>query len=73
MRLNPFDPSKINVVWTDGKGKKTLIPQDDEEGWSYDDPENPSKVILNGQSCGDVSSDLGSNVEIVLGCGTIVQ
>ena len=36
-------------------------------------PENPTKVILNGQACGDVSSDLGSNVEIVLGCGTIVQ
>ena len=38
------DPNKINVVWTDGKGKKNLIPQDDEEGWSYDDPENPSSA-----------------------------
>src|SRR5690606_24928316 len=56
------DPNKINVVWTDGKGKQNLIPQDDEDGWSYDDPENPTKVILNGQACGDVSADLGSNV-----------
>lgn len=65
-----IDPTKINVVWTDGTGKVHVIGQDDVDGWTYDDPATPTKVILNGQSCGDVSEDLGSNIQIVIGCPT---
>lgn len=68
-----LDPSKINVVWTDGKGVQHLVQQDDTDGWSYDDPNNPTKVILNGQACGDVSSDLSASVQIVIGCPTDVH
>lgn len=68
-----FDQSKVNVVWTDGTGKKHVVNQDDADGWSFDDPNDPKKVILNGQSCGDVSEDLGATVKIVLGCKTIVN
>lgn len=68
-----IDPTKINVVWTDGTGKQNVIPQDDADGWSYDDPTDPKKVILNGQSCGDVSADLGASVQIVIGCPTQVN
>ncbi|MBK6692404.1 MAG: VWA domain-containing protein [Myxococcales bacterium] len=68
-----INPDQINVVWTDGNGDQNLIPQDDVDGWSYDDPSNPTKVILNGQSCGDVSSDLGANVQIVIGCPSVIN
>jgi hypothetical protein len=68
-----IDPTKINVVWTDGTGATHIIDQDDTDGWTYDDPTAPTKVILNGQSCGDVSQDLGANVQIVIGCPTAVH
>jgi hypothetical protein len=68
-----IDSSKINVVWTDSNDDLHLIPQDDVDGWSYDDPTDPHKVILNGQSCGDVSEDFGAGVQIVIGCDTKVQ
>jgi len=45
------DPSKVNVVYDDGVGGSGVIPQDDANGWTYDNPTDPGKVILHGSSC----------------------
>ena len=66
-----IDPSLINVIWTDGNGKQHVVAQDPTDGWTYDDPGNPTKVILNGQSCGDVTQDLNASVSIIIGCKTL--
>lgn len=68
--VGSFNPNKINVIWKDGSGKDHLIKKNDDNGWSYDDEANPTKVILNGQSCGDATADLESSVRVIIGCDT---
>jgi len=65
------DPSKVNVVFVDDSGKKVSVPQDPVDGWTYDDPANPTKVILHGAACEKAGTDLTSTVKVVLGCKTI--
>jgi Mg-chelatase subunit ChlD len=64
------DPTKINVVIDNGMGKTTLVKQDATNGWTYDDPAHPTKVILHGQSCQDAVENITGQVEVVLGCKT---
>ncbi len=64
------DPTKINVVIDDGMGKQTLVKQDATNGWTYDDPKHPTKVILHGQACQDAVDNITGQVEVVLGCKT---
>ncbi len=65
------DPSKVNVVFTNGAGMKSVVPPDPVNGWSYDDPNNPTKVILNGASCTQAKADTAGKISVVLGCKTI--
>ncbi|MBP9114455.1 MAG: VWA domain-containing protein, partial [Polyangiaceae bacterium] len=65
-----INPNKVNVVWTDGSGKETFVPKNAQNGWSYDDDQNPTKVILHGTSCSDATEDLQSSVKVVIGCDT---
>lgn len=62
------DPSRVNVVYKDGGGKEHLLFKDGFQGWSYDDESNPTKVILNGNSCTSVSEDPEGSVRVLLGC-----
>jgi hypothetical protein len=64
------DPSKINVVIDDGKGNITLVKQDPMNGWTYDNPAMPTKVILHGTACQDAIDNITGQVEVVLGCKT---
>lgn len=66
-----IDPNLINVIWTDSNGKQHVISQDENDGWTYDDPGNPTKVILHGQACGDTSQDPSAVVKILIGCKTL--
>ncbi len=67
------DPSKVNVVFVDDAGKVVTVPQDPVDGWTYDDPTNPTKVTLHGAACEKAGTDLTSQVKVVLGCKTITQ
>lgn len=67
------DPKKVNVVFVDDAGKVVTVPQDPVDGWTYDDPENPTKVTLHGAACEKAGTDLTSTVKVVLGCATVVQ
>lgn len=66
-----IDPGKINVKYTDGNGQVRYIKKDAVDGWTYDDDNNPTKVILNGASCSEVENDLDGQVEVIVGCETV--
>lgn len=62
-----LDPSKVNVT-LDG----TTVPQSATNGWSYNNPTNPTSITFNGTACTDLKSDANASVQIVLGCQTVV-
>lgn len=66
------DPGKVNVVFT-SNGKGTTVPQNAADGWTYDDPTNPTKVIFHGAACDRVKTEADGKVEIELGCKTLVK
>jgi hypothetical protein len=61
------DPTKVNVE-VDG----TTVPQDPTNGWSYNNPSNPTEITFNGMSCNNLKNDPQAKVQIVLGCQTII-
>ncbi len=63
-----LNTSTSTVIFTDGNGKKHCVEKDDENGWSFDDEGAPTKVILNGQSCGNATSDEASSVRVLIDC-----
>jgi von Willebrand factor type A domain len=67
------DPSQVNVIYTDAGGVQHVLVQDGSNGWTYDNPQNPSKVILHGANCDTVKNDPKGKVAIVLGCATITK
>ena len=60
------DPTKVNVT-VDG----TTVPQSATNGWSYNDPNNPTAIVFNGAACTNLKNDPSASVQIVLGCATI--
>ncbi len=60
------DPTKVNVT-VNGM----TIPQDPTNGWTYDNPTNPTSITLHGTSCSTLQSDPTAMVQIVLGCKTL--
>lgn len=67
------DPSSVNVVIVDENGKVTLVKQDPADGWTYDDPSNPTKVLLHGKACEDAVQNLLGKVKVVFGCKTVAK
>ena len=60
--------SDVKVEITDKDGNKVEVPKDDENGWSFDDPDAPTKVILNGEACSASNGIVSGRVDVVLGC-----
>jgi hypothetical protein len=67
------DPTLVNVVFTDSLGVQVVVPADPVDGWTYDNPASPSKVVLNGKSCSDMKANTLGKVVVVLGCKTLVR
>ncbi|WP_394845246.1 VWA domain-containing protein [Pendulispora brunnea] len=67
-----MDPTRVNVAWTDSAGEH-LIAQDAVNGWTYDDAQNPTRVLLHGESCQAVSSAREASLRVILGCKTVVN
>jgi len=72
----PADPAKVNVDYYPTSGAKqglfkvasaqACVPN----GWYYDDPVNPTRIILCPATCASVQNDAGAKVQILLGCET---
>jgi hypothetical protein len=63
-----IDPSKVNVT-VNG----TTVPQDPTNGWTYDNPNDPTSITLHGTSCSEVTATATASVSIVLGCATVTS
>ncbi|HTQ45620.1 MAG TPA: vWA domain-containing protein [Polyangiaceae bacterium] len=62
-----IDPSKVNVT-VDGM----TVSQDPNNGWTYDNPSNPTEIIFHGTSCDNLKMNSMATVNIILGCATII-
>ncbi len=60
-----FDPMSANVVVTDGAGNKTPVVADATDGWTFDTPQNPQKIVLHGASCAAFKT---AEIEIITAC-----
>jgi uncharacterized protein YegL len=58
-----IDPTKVRVTLNG-----MPVYQDAVDGWSYDDPTNPTHVTLNGKSCEALKSNPASSINVILGC-----
>jgi von Willebrand factor type A domain len=71
------EPALINVNFTPSSGTKSTLTQGAGEsacaagaGWYYDNPINPSRIILCKAACDSVTADPMASLEILLGCPT---
>lgn len=67
-----LDPNLVSVTFTQN-GQSTEVPKSTSNGWRYDNPSNPTKVILEGGWCDQVRNASDGKVEIVLGCAPKVN
>jgi hypothetical protein len=60
-----IDPTRVNVEI----GGMTIL-QDPKNGWTYDNPQKPTEIILHGAACTQAKGNLTEKVSVVLGCMT---
>jgi hypothetical protein len=72
---------QVNVVYTPGGGGGSrtfpyvMDPANcpaNGDGWYYDDPANPTQIMLCASSCTAVQADPTGEVDITLGCSTVI-
>jgi uncharacterized protein YegL len=64
------DLDNVKVTITDRNGNETSIPKDDANGWSFDDPQNPTKIVVHGNACSATTGAPSGRVDVVIGCRT---
>jgi hypothetical protein len=67
-----LDPNLVSVSFTEN-GTATEVPKSSTDGWRYDNPSQPTKVILVGGWCDRVRNASEGKVEVVLGCAPKVN
>jgi hypothetical protein len=75
-----LDPSKVNVRYLSaGVAPGELLPQVSTEaactaagGWYYDDNAAPTTINLCPATCTDVQADEQANIQVELGCSTVI-
>ena len=72
-----LDPTKVNVTYTDSKGKVTKVLQDppgtscaNGTGWEYS--ANNTQIDLCGSLCTTVKANPGGSLQVLFGCATQV-
>lgn len=68
----------VNVIYSKGGvPPEETIPQDagctGGEGWRYDNPAMPKKIVMCPKTCERIRNDFKAKVEILLGCKTAVK
>jgi hypothetical protein len=72
----PIDFNRVNVNYTPSNGGAVVpfgkVPSAadcmDLNGWYYDDPSAPTRIVLCDAACQSVNADSGAELSIVLGC-----
>jgi hypothetical protein len=76
------DFDAVNVQYTAGGGaQKTIFPKVDDkskcvagtDAWYYDNNTDPKQIILCEDTCTKLSKDMKGEVDILLGCKTVVK
>lgn len=75
------DPTKVNVAFTPSGGTQEIFPQVANAGaclgtksWYYDNPSNPTQIILCPAACDQVENSPGQGkMDVAIGCTTIVR
>jgi hypothetical protein len=75
------DYGSVNVEYTSGGGDTILIPKvpsaadcpANGDGWYYDDNAAPTKILLCDGTCAKIAADDKAQVEIVLGCESVIE
>jgi hypothetical protein len=72
-----LDPTKVNVTYTDSKGKVTTVLQDppgttcaNGMGWEYS--ANNTQIDLCGSLCTSIKANPGGSLQVLFGCATQV-
>ncbi|MEO6776917.1 MAG: vWA domain-containing protein [Kofleriaceae bacterium] len=71
---------EVNVVYQPMGGNAQTFPKvmdaascpANGDGWYYDDPANPTQIILCPSSCTLVEGDMTGEVDVTLGCSTVI-
>ena len=75
-----LDPDFVNVVFFPGGGAppETIGRVDDAsecsmvtDGWYFDDPMNPTKVLVCPQTCTKIQGVQNAKIDIQFGCATV--
>lgn len=75
-----IDYGKVNVDFDDGQGKVTPIGKVDDpadcagvvDGWYFDDPAMPTKILVCPQTCAKIQLAANAAMKIKFGCETII-
>jgi hypothetical protein len=75
-----IDYGKVNVDFDDGKGNVTPIGKVDGpdscggvvDGWYYDDPVKPTKILVCPQTCVKIQGAANAAMKLKFGCETII-
>jgi hypothetical protein len=75
-----IDYGKVNVDFDDGQGNVTPIGKVDDpascanvvDGWFYDDPVAPTKILVCPQTCAKIQGAANASMGIKFGCETII-
>ena len=74
------NPAEVNLSYTAGDGSTETLPQvmgatdcGSGEGWFYDDVTNPTTLTLCDTTCVRVQGDAGAQLQVVIGCETVLK
>ena len=75
-----FDVDEVNVEFQDGNGNTLEIGRVDDpatcpnvmHGWYYDNPADPTQILLCGQTCDAIQGYEMASISIIFGCETII-
>jgi hypothetical protein len=63
-----LDPQSVSVVYRSPDGRETLILEDARDGWTWEQPTHPTRVLLHGRACQTLRAEPGGEARIVVGC-----
>jgi hypothetical protein len=77
---NGFDLNQVNVQYRLAGGSSPIVigqaadaaACQDQNGWYFDDPSRPAKVVMCPATCATLQRDRASTVDVLFGCPTIV-
>lgn len=74
-----LDPTHVNFVYTPTGGNPITLPNVGSmagctgDGWYYDNPSNPTQIIVCPQTCTTLQGDATGTVSVAFGCATIIE